>query len=127
LAVLAIGVWAGGTAGIADAAGKDLTGTWMYFVGPRPADGRLATLQLKQEGEKLTGKVVLPGGMSQEIQGGKVTEKGVSFFLQFGANGVKLHHTGDVDGDTIKGKTEFEPPGGPKRPHLDWEAQRADD
>ena len=80
LLVLAIGLWAGGAAGIADAAEKDLTGTWTYFVGPRPADGRLATLQLKQDGEKLTGKVVLPGGQSQEIQGGTVTEKGVSFF-----------------------------------------------
>ena len=127
VAVLAIGLWASGTAGIAGAADKDLTGTWKFFVGPRPADGRLATLQLKQEGEKLTGKVILPGGMTQEIQDGKVTEKGVSFFLQFKANGAKVYHTGDVVGDTIKGKTEFEPPGGPKRPHFNWEAQRAAD
>jgi hypothetical protein len=126
-AVLAFGLLAGSTAGLAEVAGQDVTGTWMFFVGPRPPDGRLGTLQLKQDGDKLTGKVTLPGGMSTEIQDGKVTETGISFFIQPGANGPKIYHTGAVVGDTIKGKTEFEPPGGGRRPHFDWEAQRAAD
>lgn len=127
LVVLALGLLAGGLAGRAEAAGEGVTGTWKFFVGPRPPDGRLATLRLKQEGEKLTGKVTLPGGMSQEIQAGKVTKDRISFFIQPSPNGPKIYHSGEVVGDTIKGKTEFEPPGGPKRPHFDWQADRADD
>jgi hypothetical protein len=127
LLILAFGLWTGGMAGLAEAAGKDVTGTWKFFVGQRPPDGRLATLELKQDGDKLTGKVTLPGGMSQEIQGGKVTEQGISFFIQPRANGPKIHHTGEVVGDTIEGKTEFEPPGGPRRPHFDWQAERTAD
>jgi hypothetical protein len=126
LAILAVGVWAAGTIGVADDGEKSLTGNWTYFVGPRPADGRLATLQLKQEGDKLTGKVVLPGGMTQDIHEGKVEGKHLSFVVQL-RNGAKVHHAGDVAGDMIKGKTEFEPPGKPKRPHLDWEARPAAD
>jgi hypothetical protein len=122
--ILALGLLAGGTAGLAEAAGKDVAGTWRFFVGPRPPDGRLAKLELKQDGDKLTGKVTLPGGMTQEIRDGKVTDKGVSFFIQVGADGPKVYHTGAVVGDTLKGKTEFERPGGPRRPHLDWQAER---
>jgi hypothetical protein len=126
-AVLAFGVLTGGTAGLAEAAGKSVTGTWKFFVRPRPPDGRMATLQLKQDGDKLTGKATLPGGMSVEIRDGKVTDKWISFFIQPRPNGPKVYHTGEVIGDTIKGKTEIQPPGGPKRPHFDWEAQRDGD
>jgi hypothetical protein len=124
-AILAFGLLTDCTAGLAEVAGKDITGTWEFFVGPRPPDDCLGTLQLKQDGDKLTGTVTLPGGMSAEIQEGKVTEKGISFFIQPRANGPEVYHTGEVIGDTIKGKTEFEPAGGVKRPHFDWEAHRA--
>jgi hypothetical protein len=127
LAVLAIGLWAAGTVWAADPAVSDVTGKWKFFVGPRPADGRRATMELKQEGDKLTGKVILPGGMTQEIQDGKVTAKKITFFLQLGPKGAKVYHSGDVVGDKIKGKTEFEPPGKPRRAHFDWEAERATD
>ena len=125
LVILAFGLSTCGMVGLAEAAGKDATGTWKFFVGPRPPDERLGTLQLKQDGDKLTGNATLPGGKSLEIQDGKVTEEGIFFFIQPGANGPKIYHNGKVDGDTIKGKTEMELPGKPKRPHFDWEAQRA--
>jgi hypothetical protein len=127
LVILTVGLLAGGGAGLAEAADENVAGKWSFFVGPRPPDGRLAKLELKQDGGKLTGKVTLPGGKSQEIQDGKVTGKEISFFLQPSPNGAKVYHKGEVDGDTIKGKTEIEPPGGPKRPHFDWKAERATD
>jgi hypothetical protein len=127
LVIVTFGLLAAGVTGPAVAAEKDVNGTWSYFVGPRPPDGRLARLVLKREGEKLTGKVTLPGGKSQEIQGGRVTGDRISFFIQLGPNGAKVHHSGEVTGDTIKGKTEFEPPGGPKRAHFDWHAERTAD
>jgi hypothetical protein len=126
-AILAFGLLMGCTAGLAAVAGKGVTGTWKFFVGPRPPDSRLGTLQLKQEGDKLTGTVTLPGGMSTEIQEGKIKENGISFFIQPRPNGPKVYHTGEVTGDTIKGTTVFESPGGVKRPHFDWEAHRAAD
>jgi hypothetical protein len=127
LSILAFGFLASSTAGLAQVAGRNVTGTWKFFVGPRPPDGRLGTLQLKQDGDKLTGKVTLPGGMSTEIQDGKVTEKGISFFIQPRPNALRIYHVGEVAGDTIKGKTEYEAPGGARRPHFDWEAHRAAD
>ena len=127
LVILTVGLLAGGVAGPVQADDVKVAGTWTFFVGPRPPDGRLAKLELKQDGAKLTGKVTLPGGKSQEIQDGKVAGKEISFFIQPSPNGAKVHHKGEVDGDTIKGKTEFEPPGGPKKPHFDWKAERAAD
>lgn len=124
LAVLAIGVGLSAVAGIAQEVGGDLTGTWTFFVNQRPPDGRLGRLQFKQDGEKLTGKAVLPNGQSQEIQEGRVTMNQVSFVIQFRPDGPRIHHSGEVAGDTIKGMTEFERPGEPKRPHFKWEAQR---
>jgi hypothetical protein len=124
-AILVFALLTSGTASLAEAPPPDVTGNWKFFVGPRPPDGRLGTLQLKQDGDKLTGTITLPGGMTTEIQDGRVTEKGITFFIQPRASAAKIYHMGEVTGDTIKGKTEFEPPGGARRPHFDWEAQRA--
>jgi len=126
LVVLAISLWASQAMGVAAAAETDLTGDWTIVIGPPPRDGRLATLRLKQEGDKLTGKVVLPGGKSLEIEDGKVAKNRVSF-LQVSPAGAKLYFVGDVAGNTIKGQTEIEPPGKPKRAHFDWEARRIAD
>ena len=124
LVILTFGLLAGGVAGLAESADENVAGKWSFFVGPRPPDGRLAMLELKQDGDKVTGKVTLPGGMSQEIQAGKVKGKEISFFIQPSPKGPKVYHTGEVVGDTIKGKTQVEPPGGQKRPHFDWQAKR---
>lgn len=126
LAILAIGLLAGGLSSMG-AEGPNVAGKWEFFVGPRPADGHLGTLELKQAGDKLTGKVVLPGGMATEIQEGKLTADKVSFFIQPRPGGPKVHHVGQVKGDTIKGQTEIEPPGEPKRAHFDWQADRVGD
>jgi hypothetical protein len=126
LAIVAICLSAGATASTGDD-GRSVAGKWKFFVGPRPVDGRLGTLEFAQEGDKLTGKVVLPGGMSSEIREGKVTANKVSFVVQPRPGGPKIHHVGEVSGDTIRGRTEFEPPGQPKRAHFDWQAERAAD
>lgn len=126
LAVLVIGLWASHAAGVAAAADADLTGNWTIVIGTPPPDGRLATLRLKQEGDKFTGKVVLPGGKSLEIEDGKVAKNRVSFVQVF-PGGAKLYFVGDATGNTIKGQTEIEPLGKPKRAHFDWEARRIAD
>lgn len=124
VAILVLGLLAFGMEGFAETAGKDATGTWKCFVGPRPADDRLGTLELKQEGDKLTGKFTIPGTRSVEIKDGKVTDDEIFFVIQPGPNAPKIYHKGKIDGDTIKGKTELERPGKPKQPHFDWEANR---
>ena len=123
LVILAFGLLAGN---LGTRRGLERTSRDLEVSSGRPPV-RWVTSELKQEGAKLTGKVTLPGGMSQEIQDGKVTGEVISFFIQPRANGPKVYHTGEVVGDTIKGVTEFEPPGGPRRPHFDWQAERVVD
>lgn len=126
LTVLALGLWLVGMVEVVQADEKGATGTWTLVVEPRPPDGRLATLKLKQDGDKLTGTVTLPGGQSSEIQDGKITGSRISFFIEPMPNGPKIHHMGTLTGDTIKGKLEFERDG-KRRPGLDWEAKRVAD
>jgi hypothetical protein len=102
---------------------KGITGAWKVSIEVRGKAGPPGTLKLKQDGEKVTGTMTLPGGMSAEVRDGKFVDGKLSFFVQPGPNGPKIHHLGKLNGDAIKGKLEFERDGN-KRPGQDWEAKR---
>jgi hypothetical protein len=123
LAVVGFGLWLVGLLGAAQIREKGVTGTWEFAVEPRPDDGRLGTLRLKQDGAKVTGTVTLPGGKATEIKDGKFAAGRLTFFVQPGPNTPKIHHNGKLNGDTMKGKIEFEY-NGEKRPGRDWDARR---
>src|SRR5438270_582154 len=97
-----------GISGASGAAGKDATGTWTLAIEPFDGKAQPGTLKLEQESETLTGKFTHPNGQSLEIREGKIHDGQVSFFVQAGPNGPKIHHHGKLEGDTIKGKLEFE-------------------
>jgi hypothetical protein len=83
------------------------------------------TLNLKLEGDKLTGS--MPGRNNTETPIADATYKDgeLSFTVtrEFNDQKFTTKYTGKISGDTIKGKIESER-GGQKRT-TDWEAKRA--
>jgi hypothetical protein len=93
-----------------------LVGTWKMtiHVGERTVEG---TLELKMDGDKLTGTLTGSNGRDQQLD--EVTFKNgeLSFSIPRERNGQKrvIKFNGKVTGDTMKGKAD---PG-------EWEAKRA--
>jgi hypothetical protein len=126
-AVLAVGV---STAAAEDKA-ADVTGNWAWTVPGR--DGgpeRKMTLALKQEGEKLTGKLSSPGrdggaARETEIADGSVKGADVAFTVTREYNGTKrtAKYAGKVSGDTITGKVESKDRDGNDQ-SRDWTAKK---
>ena len=104
----------------------DPNGTWTWTVTTQSGREFDLSLELKVDGEKLTGTLTLPfgGGFELDIQDGTFKNDEVSFKTVFERNGnsreTKYH--GKVEGDTIKGKTERERNGEVRS--RDWEAKR---
>lgn len=107
-------------------------GTWSWTVPSRNGGAeRKMTLKLKVEGDKLTGKLTMPGRQGAttetEITEGKVKGDEVSFTVvrEFNGNKFTSKYNGKLTGDTIKGKIEFERDGNTNT--RDWEAKREAD
>ena len=108
----------------------DATGTWSWTTpGRQGGEPRKSTLTLKAEGEKLTGKLAMPGrqgaaAIETEITDGKIKGNELSFTLkrEWGGNTIVIKYSGKLEGDTIKGKTEFDRGG--EVMTRDWEAKR---
>jgi len=101
----------------------EATGTWKWTV-ERNGNTFETTLKLKQEGEKLTGKITGRQGNETEIEDGKVKDDTVSFKVtrEFNGNKVVMTYQGKLSGDTIKGDTKFERDGQEQK--REWEAKR---
>ena len=110
----------------ADDKKADATGTWKWTMqGRQGGQGREVTLTLKQDGEKLTGK--MGGGQNEtEIKDGKIDKEGnLSFAVTRKRQDMEFttKYSGKLDGDTIKGKQENERNG--QTQSRDWEAKRS--
>ena len=102
----------------ASAAGK-----WKWSI-ERNGQTVETTLTLKQDGEKLTGKVTGRNNTETAIEDAKIKDGEVSFKITRERNGVKsvMTYKGKVSEDVIKGKIESERDG--KKNSRDWEAKR---
>lgn len=112
-AVVATAAWA------ADASGK-----WTWTV-KRGQNDITSTLELKQEGDKLTGSIASgPNNTKTEIKDGTATGSDVAFTVVRVRNGqeFKQAYKGKVDGDTIKGTVSFSRDG--KDMTREWTATR---
>lgn len=121
---LALGLAIIGAAGLAHAADKnDPTGTWKWSVTINDQK-RDFTLKLKLEGDKLTGTMVGMNNQETAIDDAKFKDDEVSFSVTRERNGQKrtTKYKGKVDGNTIKGKSEFDRDG--QSQSRDWEASR---
>jgi hypothetical protein len=107
----------------ADDKKADVTGTWKWSV-ERNGQTFETTLKLKQDGEKLTGKITGRQGNETEIEDGKVKGEAVSFKVTREFNGTKvvMAYQGKLSGDSIKGDTKFERDG--QEQTREWEAKR---
>ena len=81
----------------------DLTGSWKSSM-ETPQGTFERTFVLKQDGEKLTGKIVTQRGET-EIKDGKVKGAEFEFTVEQsrGGNTMSVPYKGKMDGDTLKG------------------------
>jgi hypothetical protein len=107
------------------------TGTWTWTQAGRDGgEERKFSLALKQDGEKLTGKLSAPGRdgavTETEIGDGSVKGSDIAFTVtrEFGGNKRTTKYTGKLSGDTITGKIEAQDREGNAR-SRDWTAKRA--
>ncbi len=101
----------------------DPSGTWKWSFTTQNGEKRESSVTLKQEGDKLTGKV-MRGERSTDISDGTFKSDEVSFNVVNERNGQKFtaHYSGKLDGDAIKGKIEIK--FGDNERSFDWEATR---
>ena len=107
----------------------DVAGTWTWSTPGR--DGgpdRKSTMTLKVEGDKITGKIAAPGRdgapMETVIEEAKLDGAKLTFQVTrtFGDNKFIQKFNGKLEGDSIKGKIEFDRNG--ETQSRDWEAKR---
>ncbi len=100
----------------------DVTGKWSYEMQGRngPMNG---TMNLKADGDKLTGTVSGRGGET-EISDGKIEGDTVTFTVvrEFNGNKFTMKYTGTVTGEGIKFKVERE---GSDRPPQEFTAKKS--
>lgn len=108
---------------------KKADGKWTWTMqGRNGGADRKMTLTLKEDGDKLTGKLSSPGRDGQardtDIQEGKIKGDEVTFTVvrEFNGNKMTTKYNGKVTADAIKGKVEFERNG--EKQSRDWEAKR---
>src|SRR5262245_44626642 len=122
LKMLALAALVGAVAatGGADDKKADATGTWKWVRKSPDGQESEATASLKQEGNKLTGKVTTETG-ELNIQNGTVTDGNVSFEISSDGE-IHVKFTGKLQGDSIKGKAEITRNGNTMT--RDWEPKR---
>jgi hypothetical protein len=87
----------------------DVTGKWSAEVPGRGGNTQTMAINLKAEGNQLTGTVSGRRG-DNPISDGKINGDDISFnvVLDFQGNSIKMIYTGKVAGDEIKFKREVE-------------------
>jgi hypothetical protein len=113
--LVSVAAWA------ADAGGK-----WTWMQRGQGGNETKMLLELKQDGEKLTGTLTREGAdQKTEIKEGTIKNNEVSFVVvrQFNGNEFKISYKGKLEGDTITGKSSFGRDGETRE--RDWKATRA--
>jgi hypothetical protein len=104
----------------------DPSGTWKWkFTGQSGREMEF-TLDLKADGEKLTGTLTTGQGRTRDISAGTFKNDEVSFETSVERNGntITTKYKGKLEGDTIKGTSQRGRPDGGEGRTRDWEAKR---
>jgi hypothetical protein len=98
-------------------------GKWTWSM-MRQNQEIMNVLELKQDGEKLTGTLT-SGDNKSEIKEGTIKGADVAFVVvrEFNGNQFKINYKGKLDGDKITGTTTFNING--EERSRDWTANRA--
>src|SRR5438067_2043272 len=104
-------------------AANTIDGKWAWTQMGQNGDVAM-TLELKQDGDKLTGSISR-GEMKTEIKDGTIKGQDVAFVVVRERNGAefKINYKGKLDGDTIKGTISLNFNGEDRT--MDWSATRA--
>ncbi|MEJ7605922.1 MAG: hypothetical protein WKF37_06570 [Bryobacteraceae bacterium] len=83
----------------------DVTGKWSAEMEGRDGNKRAVTLNLKADGDKLTGTVAGPRG-DNEILDGKISGDDISFNVKMEMNGESrvIPYSGKITGEELKMK-----------------------
>ena len=81
----------------------DVSGKWMAEMPGRGGNTQKVTMDLKADGDKLTGSISNPMGETA-ISDGKVDGDTITFTVtrEMQGNTIKMNYTGKVSGDEIK-------------------------
>jgi hypothetical protein len=126
--LLVFATFARGSASEKPVAKLDLTGQWKWTAQRQNGGGREVTLDLKQDGEKLTGSISGMGfGGDTDITDGTFKDGQITFKVtrSRGGQDITTTYTGKLQGDTIKGIVDTDMRGN-KIPR-EWEAHRVKD
>lgn len=125
LSLLVYGMLLGGDgrARAADDKKTDPTGKWTFVVKTQNGEEIKIAMKLKKDGDKITGTFNV-FDMDVPIENGECKDGKITFQVSPEVNGNKslVKFTGDVDGDTFKGKYEREVNG--EKVLRDFEAKR---
>src|ERR1044071_9156085 len=93
----------------ADDKKADPTGTWKWSFTGQNGQTRETTLKLKMDGDKLSGTVSGRNG-DTAIDNASLKGDEISFEVtrEFNGNKFTSKYKGKIEGDTIKGKSEFQ-------------------
>ena len=113
--LVAAGLWA-----------ADATGKWTAEMQGRGGNTMTVTMNLKAEGDKLTGTISGRNGET-EISDGKIDGNNLSFTVvrEFNGNKVTQNYKGKLDGDVIHFSMTMEGGQGGNMPAREFDAKRA--
>jgi len=106
----------------------DLSGKWKWTMQRQNGGGREVTLNLKQDGDKLTGTVSGMGfGGDTDISDGSFKDGQITFKITRtrGGQDITTTYSGRLSGDTIKGIVDTDMRG--NKVPREWEAHRVKD
>jgi hypothetical protein len=110
------------------AAAPDIGGKWKWKYERSNGETTDVVMDLKQEGAKLSGKIVA-GDREMKVEEGKLTSEGVvSFFttLELDSGPLKIEFNGKAQGDKITGTSAYVSGDGEKR-EREWNPKRERD
>jgi len=104
---------------------RDPAGVWGWKLANRRGDTNEFKLELKHEGEKLTGTFTA-FGVDTEIEDGEFKEGEISFSVarESGDDVIISNYRGKIAADGIRGRVQIS--GGERDRNIEWQASRLD-
>jgi hypothetical protein len=110
--------------GAAEEQGPDLSGAWILKFNSPNGDKIRLPMTLKQEGEKITGKMKRPDATESELEEGTFKDGQIAFSVQQKRNQrtITAKYAGKLEGEQLKGT--FESNFGGNTRTIQWSADR---
>jgi hypothetical protein len=107
------------------AAAPNVTGKW-HWTYERNGEPLNIIMDVKQDGSKLSGKIIAPENRTADIHDGKISEEGkLSFYIEYQRDSgpLRIDFNGKVEDNKISGKSSYTNDQGEKQ-ERDWNPKR---